>query len=44
MEALFMIVGSKEVIEYSISHIPLVYGVERVGVPSFNPCSLMQSR
>ena len=35
-----MIVGSKEVVEYSISHIPLVYGVDRVGVPSSNPCSL----
>ena len=40
MEALYMIVGSKEVVEYSISHIPLVYGVDRVGVPSSNPCSL----
>ena len=41
MEALYMIVGSKEVVEYSISHIPLVYGVDRVGVPSSssNPCS-----
>ena len=40
MEALYMIVGSKEVVEYFISHIPLVYGVDRVGVPSSNPCSL----
>ena len=40
MEALYMIVGSKEVVEYSISHIPLVYGVDRVGVPSSNPCFL----
>ena len=42
VEALNMIVGSKEVVEYSksISHILLVYGVERVGVPSSNPCSL----
>ena len=37
VEALYMIVGSKEAVEYSISHIPLVYGVERVGVPSSDP-------
>ena len=28
----YMIVGSKETVEYSVPHIPFVDGVERVGV------------